>query len=307
MADLFTLCPGLCYFLGLEAGRINREPTGPTHGEVACFVLGLLALALALVSPLCRLASTLASAHMVQHAILVAVAAPLLALGRTASTLACVLPGRWRRSIQPRARAGSIFAAAIVYGAAIWLWHLPSLYEGALQSRSVHLLAVFSLVAASLWFWQGIADACRSASESAWAAGIALLATMIHTGVLGALLTFSLRPWYPLLAARLEAAGWGLAPLDDQQLAGMIMWVPMGLIYFGAGIAVMAAWLSALSEAKATSPLPGFPKCHHPCASSSGARVLVWRRVRGDSRRARSRAVSQSRPAGAQSPRIETQ
>ena len=72
--------------------------------------------------------------------------------------------------------------------------HLPSLYEGALQSRSIHLLAVFSLVAASLWFWQGIAGACRSASESAWAAVIALLATMIHTGVLGALLTFSLRP-----------------------------------------------------------------------------------------------------------------
>lgn len=100
----------------------------------------------------------------------------------------------------------------------------------------MHLVWLISLLGSSLWFWQEIVSAQRMRSEATGLA--AMFATMIHTGLLGALLTFTRQPGYVFSAENIfERAGWWLAPLEDQKVAG-IMWVPMGLIYLGSRLAV---------------------------------------------------------------------
>jgi len=184
----------------------------------ACFLAGWTLLALALVSPLCRMAATLAWAHMVQHVILVAVAPPLLVLGG--------LP-------QANARMpGGPVAASVLYGVAIWVSHAPAVYQGALADAVLHTLVVFGLVAVSVQFWRTVL------AQAGGAALMAVFLAMLLTGVLGALLTFSPTPWYPVFTG--GVAAWGLTPLEDQQLAGLIMWVPMGAIYLVAGLGLAA-------------------------------------------------------------------
>ena len=184
---------------------------------------GWAALALALASPLCRMAATTASAHMAQHVILVAVAPPLLVLG---------LPSPPRLSRSPL-RPALVSAA---YTLTIWAAHAPTVYQAALLDDGVHLALLAALLGASLLFWSALFDPANRAS----AAPTAALA-LVQTGMLGALLTFAQSPWYPVFGP--GPAIWGLTPLEDQQLAGLIMWAPMAVIYLAAGLWALAALL----------------------------------------------------------------
>jgi cytochrome c oxidase assembly factor CtaG len=210
---------------------------GVSGVEVALSACGFVLLGLAVLSPLCRLAGNLASAHMVQHVILVALAPPLLALGMRyvpagAMRLLAAHPGK----------------CAAAYGILIWLWHVPRFYEAALLDARIHLLMYFSLIAAAMLFWTGIVAAKRAgAAQGIWAI-VALLITFVHTGLLGALLLFSPRLWFPLLAG--SSASWGLTPLADQQLAGLIMWVPMGAVFLLAALWVAAGALTHAGDAR---------------------------------------------------------
>lgn len=217
-----------------------RKPA-PDRAQQALFACGFILLALALVSPLCRLAANLASAHMVQHVVLVAVAPPLLVIGmrgdriaadRILSRLLLLRPG----------------LCAAIYGLLIWIWHVPRFYQRALLDPTVHLLMYGSLILGSVLFWTSILSARRGAPHGGWAM-LALLVTFVHTGLLGALLLFSPRLWYPLLTA--SSAPWGLDPLEDQQLAGLIMWVPMGLVYLIAAVWLMTGALSGPAKVRA--------------------------------------------------------
>ena len=232
---------------GIAAGR---------PWQAACFAAGWLALVVALISPLCRMAATLASAHMVQHVILVAIAPPLLVLARPMATIAHGLPQRWRevltrwtgswRVAGTRRWLTTTTIAGLLYGAAIWLWHAPLLYQAALLNATLHLLMYAVLISTGVLFWRSLIATARDEPGGHGGAILSALATTIHTGLLGALLTFAPTPWYPLLAAR--TAVWGLTPLEDQQLAGLIMWVPMGSIYLVGSICLMAVWLNAMAR-----------------------------------------------------------
>ena len=177
--------------------------------EVTYFTSGWLTVALALLSPLHHYAERLLWAHMVQHELLMVVAAPLLVLGRPVEAWSWVLPLRL-----PRLLSDPLFAWAL-HALALWLWHAPAPFDAAAESEALHLAqhASFFLTAAMFW-WTVLAPRPQPLS-----ALLSLLATMIHTGVLGALLTFAPAPWY---------AGYAL---EDQQLAGLVMWVPAGFAY----------------------------------------------------------------------------
>jgi putative membrane protein len=185
------------------AGRAIRLP------HLAAFGAGWLVVAAALLSPLHHYAETLLWAHMVQHELLMVVAAPLLVLGKPVEAWSWVLPLRI-----PRLLGDATFAWTLHAGA-VWLWHAPLLFEAALGSDWLHLAQHASFfVPAALFWWSVLAPAARPLP-----AVVSLLATMIHTGVLGALMTFSRASWY---------AGYAL---EDQQLAGLVMWVPAGIAY----------------------------------------------------------------------------
>ncbi|HET6522434.1 MAG TPA: cytochrome c oxidase assembly protein [Geminicoccaceae bacterium] len=219
--------------------------------QVASFAAGWVALAVALVSPLDGMAGALASAHMVQHMILLVVAPPLLLLGNPAVPMLWALPASWRGALGRLPRRGPLalawdglsrpMVAAALYGAAIWIWHLPGPYQAALASPALHAFEHATLLVAGLIYWHRLIAPLRRSEFGHGGATISVVLSMIHTGLLGALLTFARRPWYPAYAPWPEA--WGLTLLEDQQLAGLIMWVPMNLLYLIAALALMAHWL----------------------------------------------------------------
>lgn len=221
--------------LWARAGRWRG--IGALH--VLSFALGELALVVALVSPLDQLGGTLLSAHMAQHGLLVAVAPPLLLIGRPGAAFAWALPAGWRKggfgvASRSFARFGRALSrpvpAVVLHGLALWVWHAPWLFDAALEREWLHRLEHMSFLGTALLFWRAVLQA-RSARRVGPAL-TAAFATLMHGGLLGGLITMAPFPLYRWYRGRAEL--WKMTPLEDQQLAGLLMWVPMGLVYFAA-------------------------------------------------------------------------
>ncbi len=218
--------------------------------EAAAFAVGQLTLLVALVSPVDRLSDLLFSAHMTQHEILLIVAPPLIVLGRPIVALGWAFGARRRASVlrgltAPLSRAlwnrvSSPLVILLLHALVLWLWHIPALFEAALESEAVHALQHASFFATAFVFWWAIVRG-RYGRGGYGLASAFVFATAMHTSVLGALLTVASRLWYPLYAARGEA--WGVDVLQDQELAGLIMWVPAGVLLALLALALFAAWL----------------------------------------------------------------
>jgi putative membrane protein len=218
------------------------------------FAFGTAALLVALVSPLDVLGDTLLSAHMAQHALLVTAAPLLLLLGKPGVVFAWGLPARYRKRFL-HSRAWRAFAgfsgplsrplpSAFLHGRALWGWHAPGAFDAALASYGVHILEHACFFVTALLFWKAILDA-RPRRRAAAALGAAF-ATLMHGGLLGALITLAPLPLYAWYHDR--TAPWGLSALEDQQLAGLIMWVPMGIVYLGACLVLASRLLAALES-----------------------------------------------------------
>jgi putative membrane protein len=222
---------------------------GVSSGQALRFALGTFVLALALLSPIDTLGAALFSAHMVQHELLMVVAAPLLVVGRPLEAWTWGLPPAWRGALGAVARAPGLrrcwaaiaepLGAWTLHALALWLWHIPALFEAALASEALHVAQHASFLGTALLFWGSVFD--RSPRNAGGSAMASLFATLGHSGALGALLTFSARPWYPAYAA---GNTFGLAPLADQQLGGLIMWGPASLAYLVAALVIASRWLS---------------------------------------------------------------
>jgi putative membrane protein len=132
--------------------------------------------------------------------------------------------------------------AFIVHGVALWVWHIPFLFQATLTNDLVHTLQHASFLGSALLFWWAIIYGKRGVAS--YGAGVLyLFVTSVHSGILGALLTFTRRVWYPIYAP--TAAEWGLTPIEDQQLGGLIMWVPAGVVYIVAALFMLAAWINS--------------------------------------------------------------
>lgn len=181
--------------------------------------LAVAVLAVAFVSPLCALSSALFSVRVVHHVLLVAVAAPLLA------------------QVWPARRSGHAALAFAVSTAVLWAWHAPAAYDLALSHVGVYWVMQLSLLASATWFWREVFAAGRSPVEAL----TLIVAGFAQMGLLGAILTFAPEPLY--VAHAVAPLAWGLTPLADQQLAGLLMWIPAGLPYAAAGAVVARrAW-----------------------------------------------------------------
>jgi len=218
--------------------------------EAFCFAGGWLALFVALVSPLHAWGRVLFSAHMTQHEVLMLVAAPLLVLGRPLVVFLWALPLNWSRRIGNLGKISSInrlwqvitipFVAWIVHAIALWSWHIPILFEAVQRNEAIHTAQHLSFFISALLFWWALIHGPQGAMGYG-AAVLYLFTTSVHSGVLGALLTVARSVWYPSYAGL--TTSWGLTPLEDQQLGGLIMWIPAGLVYLIAGLALFAGWL----------------------------------------------------------------
>jgi len=218
--------------------------------QTLCFGGGLLAIVVALESPLDRLGEELFAFHMAQHLLLILVAGPLLVLGAPVAPLLWALPEASRPTVGAWFRTAAAFLtrAPVAFGAhslALWLWHVPALYEAALRNRGVHIFEHVSFLATAVLFWWVIVHATRAVALLC-VFGLALQSTL-----LGALLAFSPTPWYT--AHAVTAPAWGLTAGEDQQLAGLIMWVPGSSLYLAAALGLLAAWFRDSSKASASS------------------------------------------------------
>ena len=242
----------LLYGSGLaHLGLRRRQLVRPAH--VAAFAGALLALAIALASPLELAASSVFAAHMVQHLLLMLVVAPLLVCGRPVLVLGRAMPLRGRRLfVRVRARPSVRSARAVLFHpvsawvigvVVLWAWHLPALYEVALRRDGLHALEHATLIATAALVWALALGRTRRPLAVPAASGL-LLATALQSGTLGAVLALAQRPLYPIHAA--VAPSWGLTPLEDQQLAGGLMWVPPGIVYTVVIAALLAHWLGSL-------------------------------------------------------------
>jgi putative membrane protein len=253
----------LLYALGLA--RLWREAgagRGITRAQALWFALGWLALVVALVSPLDPLGIELFSAHMLQHELLMVVVAPLMCLGRPLVAWTWALPIAWRRRAggwtqSPAWRATwrgltAPLASWSLHAVALWGWHVPALFEAALHDNAVHTLQHLSFLGTALLFWWAVLKPAPRAKQGG--AMLYLFTTMVHTGALGALLALSPTLWYPSYQA--SASALGLDPLQDQQLGGLVMWVPAGLAYVAAGLVLAMRWAGLFTPYRASAAAP---------------------------------------------------
>jgi len=256
----WTWDPWVLLFLGVSAclyargaGRVWRragQGRGITSAQFACFCGGLLVVAVAQMSPLHALGGALFSAHMVQHELLILLAAPLLAMGAPQVALGWALPRRASQAVVRAARrrpmrwawfgARHPLGAWSLHAVVLWAWHAPAAYQATLERTSVHFAQHVSFFATAVLFWYALLRLRRTPAGSGLAF-LFLFTTMLHSNALGALLTFARDPWYPAYGP--TAARFGFTALEDQQLGGLIMWIPAGMVYLVVGMLCLAALL----------------------------------------------------------------
>jgi putative membrane protein len=239
----------LLYACGLwHLWRQSRPGRGISYRQAAFFAAGTATIAVALMSPLDGLGGRLFAAHMVQHELLMLVAAPLLVLARPLAA--------WTWAFSPRARhrlghavqtrwwsrvwrfITAPLAAWALHAIALWVWHVPPLFEAAVEHEVVHALQHASFLATALLFWWTVIGRDARTRAATGPVLASLFTTMLHTSALGALLTLAAAPWYPRYA------------LEDQQLGGLVMWVPGAAAYVAAALMIVARLLRPATPAR---------------------------------------------------------
>jgi putative membrane protein len=243
----------LLYLAGLvRMGRTRRARLLGRWRHLS-FLAGIASLLVALLSPLDALADALFSAHMAQHLVLLLVAPPLLVLGRP------YLVWLWAFELPQRRRLGRALARLRKTGVArfavgppatwamltivLWFWHLPRPYAWALANSDVHLAEHLCFFFVSVAFWHLVAEPYRKRRMGYGMTMIYVASIAVQNGLLGALLTFANHPLYVAHIGR--TAAYGLTALEDQQLAGVIMWVPASAIHLAALSLLFVRWLDA--------------------------------------------------------------
>ena len=228
--------------------RLSRRASTPVRP--ALFLSGWTVLALSLVSPLHEAGERSFTMHMIEHELIMLVATLLLAASSAGGVLAWGLPrplrqalgGGWKSPLQSLwRRATDPVTATIVQGAVMWAWHAPPLFDRALDSFGWHVAQHASFFVSALLFWWAMLHP-RDRGQGYGLSAACLFATSLIGGALGALMSFSSSPWYADYAA-MGMTGIGLDPVNDQRLAGLIMWIPGGLVHGVAAIMLFYKWL----------------------------------------------------------------
>jgi cytochrome c oxidase assembly factor CtaG len=241
----------VAYFAGVRAlwARAGHGQ-GISRRHVAAHGAAIASVVLALISPLPWLSARVFSAHMGQHEILMLMSAPLFVLSQPLLAYVWALPATLRLQVaaafrqQWMLRAWHVltgpFAVFALHAAVLWAWHAPTLFEAALANEGVHVLQHLSFLFTGALFWWGMVRG-RYGRVGYGVAVLYVFLTGVHSSLLGALMTVSERVWYSSYAG--SAPEWSVDPLVDQQLAGLLMWVPSGVIFIVLGLALLSAWL----------------------------------------------------------------
>ena len=242
----------LLYAMGSRRLRSRSDHgRGALRRQACLFWAGWTILAAALVSPLHEAGESSFALHMIEHELIMLPAALLLVASRPGAAMLWALPARLRSALGGAARGGRPLwhfltdpvVATIVQLAALFAWHVPALFDRALASEGWHIAQHLSLLASALVFWWAMAHG-RSGRFGYGAASLCLFLTSLAGGALGALMAFSASPWYSGYAALAVTAS-GLGPAEDQQLAGLLMWIPGGIFHAAAALFLLWKWIKS--------------------------------------------------------------
>jgi putative membrane protein len=232
--------------------RLGRRTRSSPTGRAVAFGGGLAVVAAALMSPLEGAAAERFSAHMVQHLLLMVVAAPLLAYARPRAALVAGLPEGGREAVRRVAALEGLrrLGRALVHplavwtiGAlAVWAWHMPSLYDLALRDHVAHVLEHACFVAAAVLFWTVVLGSGARRGVPRPVATLLVFTSGVQSTALGAVLLFATTPLY-------QAHGQGSSALEDQQLAGALMWGPPALVYLITIGWLLVRWFAEMDHA----------------------------------------------------------
>jgi cytochrome c oxidase assembly factor CtaG len=249
---LLTVPLGLALIIYITGWvRLSNRATNHPRGT-ALFLSGWAVLALALTSPLHEAGERSFTMHMIEHELIMLLSTLLLAASGAGGILAWGLPkplrqslgGSWKSPLQRLwKRLTEPVTATAIQAAVMWGWHAPVLFDRALDSFDWHIAQHACFFASSLIFWWAMLHP-RERGSGYGVSAACLFATSLIGGALGALMSFSSSPWYADYAA-MGMTGVGLDPVDDQRLAGLIMWIPGGLVHGAAALALAYKWLKA--------------------------------------------------------------
>jgi len=239
--------------------RLARRASARPRGT-ALFLLGWTILMLALVSPLHEGGERSFTLHMIEHELIMLVSTLLLAMSGSGGVMAWGLPpplrrslaGSWKAPLQSLwRRLTEPITATAVQGAVMWAWHAPILFDQALESSGWHIAQHSSFFGSSLLFWWAMLHP-RGVRSGYGVSAACLFVTSLIGGALGALMSLSNSPWYADYAA-MGMSGIGLDPVDDQRLAGLIMWIPGGMVHGTAALVLFYKWIKQSEGAHAVS------------------------------------------------------
>lgn len=245
--------PAVWYTYGVRSlWRSAGRGRGVGSVQIAAFSAGLLTLIVALISPLDAMGDMLFSAHMVQHLLLILVAAPLLVLGNPALPVLWSLPPNERRHLAHwwnnapafRRAASALTSPGIAWTlniTALLFWHIPAPYGWALEHEGIHAIEHASFLGTAMLFWWAVLQPTGRRRLSYGMSVLYVSAAGMVMSALGAILTFAPSPWY--VGHLTTTAAWNLTPLQDQQLAGLIMWIPASVVYLAAACWFFVQWI----------------------------------------------------------------
>ena len=278
------------YAIAMIRFRRHAGPhRGPPPSRMGAMAAGLCVIEVTLSSPLDDLAEHLLSAHMVQHLLLMLIAAPLLVWARPTPYLVWCLPMPLRKGLSSLWSRGGLSAIVhllkapavgwVGFCGTVILWHIPALYRWAMHDETRHVLMHVSFIGTAFLFWSVVLAPARRRVLGFAAAGLYVFSAALLTGLPGALIAFARHPLYSDEPA--QAMPWGLTALADQQLAGLIMWIPMDLLLFAVALALFGLALSRNSSTARSDPgccaLPVRARCQE-----SATRVILLPRKIAD-------------------------
>jgi putative membrane protein len=235
----------VAYGLRWRRARLEGGARAAGWGRAALWAAGIAVLFVALISPLDRLGEQFATFHMVQHLLIADLAPICLTLALTKWILRPATRGihRIERAAGP---FGHPVFGVVAYVGVMWLWHVPALYDKALEHSGVHTLEHLSFAAAGLLYWWHLLSPIRSRMRLAGMGPVLYMAsTKLLVGFLGILLAFSPDVLY---AYAWSGTKWGLTPLDDQHVAGLVMALEQSIVM---GIALAYLFVRMLGESEA--------------------------------------------------------
>jgi cytochrome c oxidase assembly factor CtaG len=236
---------GWVYTARWRTSRAQGGPRAASGTRLALWWAGIAGLFVALISPIDRIGEQLATAHMIQHLLL----ADLVPIAFTLALTKHILRPVTRHVHRIEKAAGPFGHPAfgvVAYVGAMWFWHIPALYNAALEHSGIHVLEHLSFAAAGLLYWWHLLSPIRSRMRLAGMGPILYMAsTKLLVGFLGILLAFSPELLY---AYDWQGTKWGLTPLDDQHVAGLVMALEQSIVM---GIALAYLFFRMLAESEA--------------------------------------------------------